>query len=261
MFHFNTKKNVYRSVILTTLLSLLMSLILTSVAIIALDVREWEVLIAICIMVPLCVAPPITYKVFNMAHELERAKTNLKELSIRDHLTGAYNRRFFFEMAQTSIALSLRKEKPLSLCLLDLDHFKKLNDQYGHLAGDLVLKEFTHLINHFIRKADVFARLGGEEFIILMPDSNLSEVLNTAERLRKKVEELSVKYKGTAIGVTVSIGIVSVKETKLSPSELLIHMIDTADHALYAAKKDGRNTVKVAEKQVFLPAHSAEIVA
>jgi diguanylate cyclase (GGDEF)-like protein len=157
----------------------------------------------------------------------------------RDALTQAYNKRFFLEQLDSEFAFATRHNAALSLLMFDLDHFKRINDTYGHLAGDYVLAEFSRAITPAIRQEDTFARYGGEEFVVISRNDALaSEAF--AERLRKTVEQHPFEHEGTVIRVSVSGGVASVPDAGInSASEL----IATADRALYAAKRAGRNCV------------------
>jgi diguanylate cyclase (GGDEF)-like protein len=173
---------------------------------------------------------------------LESRNEQLRELSQHDSLTGVLNRRAFEERARQEIERLDRHGGCLSLLMLDLDHFKAINDRWGHNAGDEVLVEFARLCTGVTRSIDILARLGGEEFTILLPQAGEEEAARFGERLRRQVEETRVQVSEpqTAISFTVSIGIVTIHEK---------HNIDTvlgdADKALYDAKQSGRNRVRV----------------
>ncbi len=157
-----------------------------------------------------------------------------------DKHTGCYNKTYF----NNRIALEVNKCKvtgePLSLVLFDLDHFKKLNDGYGHDAGDYVLKEMAAVIRaNGIREQDVFARYGGEEFVILLPKTNLKQSFEIAERLRKLVENKEFNYEGKRLPVTASIGVADYRQGVLTGTDLF----KRADEAVYKAKEAGRNQV------------------
>ena len=157
----------------------------------------------------------------------------------RDALTQAYNKRFFLEQLDSEFAFATRHNAALSLLMFDLDHFKQINDTYGHLAGDYVLAEFSRAVTPAIRQEDTFARYGGEEFVVISRNDGLAAEA-FAERLRKTIEQHPFEHEGTVIRVTVSGGVASVPDSSInSASEL----IATADRALYAAKRAGRNCV------------------
>lgn len=190
----------------------------------------------------------------------EQLEEQLRALATRDALTGAANRRHFVELAQRERERSQRSGAPLSLCMLDVDHFKNVNDQFGHVAGDRVLSAIAQACGSVLRISDVLGRLGGEEFGILLPDTNLSGALTLAERVRAAVAALqlqtsdlppdsSVHHLGApdssaeappaTMHVTISIGV-----AQLRGDELFESLLKRADRALYAAKDLGRNRVQ-----------------
>ncbi|HUD52205.1 PleD family two-component system response regulator [Parvibaculum sp.] len=162
------------------------------------------------------------------------------ELAITDGLTGLYNRRYMEGHLTTLVEEGLQSGKPVSLLIFDIDYFKSVNDTYGHAAGDTVLKEFAQRIQQNVRGVDLACRLGGEEFVVVMPDTDLSYAFMVAERLRQKVAEIPFRIEpAVALNVTVSIGI-GVTE---GGSDTAKRLLERADSALYRAKRDGRNRV------------------
>ncbi|MCG8668201.1 MAG: sensor domain-containing diguanylate cyclase [Pseudomonadales bacterium] len=172
--------------------------------------------------------------------ELETANAKLQELSETDSLTQLKNRAYFNETIEDEIARAARNGSELSLLLMDLDHFKKINDELGHNAGDYCLKEFANLFQEKLtRTTDVACRYGGEEFIALLPETELEGALQVAEKIRSSVEKNNLEFEGTKIALTVSIGVISAKANqKWRP----VDWVDAADKALYFAKTE-RNKV------------------
>ena len=165
----------------------------------------------------------------------------LEQIAITDPLTKIYNRRFFAEEAEREIERAKRNKSSLALLFFDIDHFKEVNDSYGHLIGDKILINLVELCQRTIRNTDLFARFGGEEFVILMPETNLSKAKETAERLRKEVAQKPIANAGVdEISITVSIGIAEWSEAH--PTQLNI-LLDQADKSLYRSKETGRNRV------------------
>jgi diguanylate cyclase (GGDEF)-like protein len=165
----------------------------------------------------------------------------LYEGSTRDALTRTYNRRYLNERLAEEIAYGRRHVTRLSLMMLDLDHFKRINDQHGHGAGDLVLRIVAAQLQRLVRKEDVLARYGGEEFAVLLRGIEHKNVGILAERLRRGVEGLSIPYESGVLRITVSIGIVSLHEcVGESPEQAFLQL---ADERLYKAKSEGRNRV------------------
>lgn len=172
---------------------------------------------------------------------LQRANEALKELSITDGLTQVYNRMHFEQQFDKEWRRCARQGLPLSVLMIDADHFKQLNDSAGHLAGDQCLQALAAVLQqHFKRSGELVARYGGEEFIVLLPDTNQSKALAVAEGLRAAVERLTVEHEGRQYRVTISIGVsTTVPAVEQPPAQLLA----TADAALYEAKDAGRNRV------------------
>jgi len=170
--------------------------------------------------------------------ERKRVEEKLRELSERDPLTTIYNRRKLLELLGTEVEKAKRYSRPLSLIMLDIDHFKKVNDNYGHINGDSVLKTITNIVSSVIRKVDILARYGGEEFIVLCPETNIEGALVLAEKIRAAVEQYSCPSIGK---ITVSAG-----AAELSVKDSGAVLVTKADEALYVAKQRGRNRVEAA---------------
>lgn len=178
-------------------------------------------------------------------HEIELLRSDLAEQASRDPLTNLFNRRYFDIAFQREIARCEREGKPLALIIMDLDHFKKYNDHYGHGAGDACLKAIAAAIQSSAKRAsDLAARYGGEEFLLLLPDTDADQALRMAEELRQTVEVLQIPHETSSLGhVTLSLGI-AVSHTLRRPDAA--QLLEEADKALYAAKEAGRNQAVVA---------------
>lgn len=175
-----------------------------------------------------------------ISKQLAEQNKILKEQSTKDPLTGVHNRRSFYEFAEEQWSKAVRKKEDCSVIMIDIDHFKQINDNHGHLTGDRVLKGVVNAIKKLIRAYDRFGRWGGEEFILYLPETDIEQTQRIAERFRKTVEEEYVLVDDQKICVTISLGVSS----KLTSETLdLGMMIDQADSALYAAKTTGRNRV------------------
>ncbi len=174
---------------------------------------------------------------------LEQKSKDMEKISRIDGLTGLYNRRYFDEVYAFEWNRSIRKQQPISIILADIDHFKKINDQFGHLAGDEYLKDVSRLFKQiFKRKIDIIARYGGEEFIVLMPGESDLNANEMAENIRKKLEIYMLEHEGRTIQATMSLGVASCTPQKdQEPQEL----ISKADGALYQSKSDGRNRISI----------------
>jgi diguanylate cyclase (GGDEF)-like protein len=186
----------------------------------------------------------IIYDVTNVAlnrRQLLTANKELQRLSSTDRLTGLYNRGHWEESLQREYARHRRYGSFAALVMFDIDHFKKINDTYGHQAGDQVIQRVAEVVREHIRSVDIAGRYGGEEFAVLMPDTELRGAAIFAERLRRSVEALQVSHEGQVITFTISLGVADLR----SPSKDYKQLIEWADQALYASKKGGRNRVSV----------------
>jgi len=162
----------------------------------------------------------------------------LQRLAANDPLTGILNRRFGMTRLNDEFARSIRSNSPLGVIMFDIDHFKKINDTYGHLIGDKVLIKLTQVSKEALREGDVFVRYGGEEFLIVMPGASTSDVFNIAEKLRHLVEDFAISHKSQIIKITISLGGVSYPDYS---AKEINELIGAADRNLYRAKNEGRN--------------------
>lgn len=180
-------------------------------------------------------------EVFTDVTEQKQREAQLYLRATRDSLTGVFNRGHFTEMATLEVDRARRFAEPLSLALLDLDHFKNINDRFGHASGDEALQGFARICSEFTRKVDFIGRLGGEEFSILLPRSNKELSFELLQRLRMRVMETRLHaHTGVAYNFTVSIGLA----TLLPSTRDLRELMRNADASLYKAKREGRNRVE-----------------
>jgi len=161
-----------------------------------------------------------------------------------DALTGAYNRRTLFDLGEREAKRAEREGRPLALVILDLDHFKRINDTHGHPTGDAVLRQFAEIARAYLRKSDLLVRFGGEEFCVLLPGEDEAGAHAVADRIRAAVESAAIPVGDTAIRVTSSAGVASILP---SGERGLPWLIRAADDALYRAKNGGRNRVERAQ--------------
>lgn len=164
----------------------------------------------------------------------------IQEMAVRDGLTNLYNHRYFYERLAEEWGRARRYGQPISIILLDIDHFKKINDSYGHLTGDMALREIAKMLKKHVRIVDVVARYGGEEFAIMLPETVKEEALPVAERIRKDVESTAFKGEKETIRFTVSAGVEDTKNTHVKKPDDVVRL---ADEKLYKAKNSGRNRV------------------
>ena len=171
----------------------------------------------------------------------------VRENSVRDVLTGCYNRRHALEVMDAELRRARRSHMPVSLLMFDLDHFKEINDRYGHLAGDAVLAAVGARMKAVLRGSDMKCRYGGEEFLVLLPDTPASGAQRVAETLRRELQDNPVRWNEATITATASFGVAGVMAGEVDPLVVMAR----ADGALYQAKEDGRNCVRVAEEQAL----------
>ncbi len=194
-----------------------------------------------------------TLKAFRLRNETERAQQKIAEMSTKDELTGLFNRRYFLDVLERDVAMAKRYKSELSLCMMDLDHFKTINDTYGHPAGDLVLSEIGRMLKDCTRDSDLACRYGGEEFTLVLPNSDIGKSKIVCERFRETVAGHQFEYESSTFNITVSIGIARYKS---SLGQSSVELISAADQALYQAKGHGRN--RVVEYGKSLEGESAE---
>lgn len=171
----------------------------------------------------------------------EQFQKQFYDSATKDHLTKIFNRKTFAERFIQEFSYALRHSRVYSLAMLDIDHFKKVNDTYGHQAGDYVLRQLADVISQLIRNEDIFARYGGEEFVILLRDTDEEKAFVFAMRIRRAVEKHEFKFQDKIIPITVSIGISTLKDGNFKTPE---EMFRVADEYLYKAKNNGRNRVE-----------------
>lgn len=168
------------------------------------------------------------------------AHDHLQRLAALDPLTGVYNRRFGMQRLSEEFSRSVRSDTPLAVLMLDIDHFKSINDTYGHLAGDRALVKVARLVRSLLREGDVLLRYGGEEFMIILPGASCHDAKLMGQRLRHAVEDITVSHGEQSFHLTVSIGAASYPEMNVGNQEEFVHL---ADERLYRAKQSGRNCV------------------
>ncbi len=174
----------------------------------------------------------------SLINQLQGEKEKLEEIAYTDPLTGLYNRRFFFEEAKKLYELAKRHNEPFSIIMMDVDNFKRVNDEYGHDVGDMVLKKLAEVIKNSVRASDIAARFGGEEFIIALPKTDEEGAVLVAERIRQEFKKSKVVVDSLEVRTTVSVGVSTYRG-----DQTLDQLIKEADEALYRAKKTGKDKV------------------
>jgi diguanylate cyclase (GGDEF)-like protein/putative nucleotidyltransferase with HDIG domain len=221
--------------------------LLMTVALVVIDARDGRLSLATLLAAGYCLIAVIARLYLTgrdrerLARELERALLEQERLAVTDGLTGLHNRRFFDELLTLECERSGRQRTELSLIVIDLDHFKQVNDRQGHPAGDVVLLEVARRLRHAVRGSDIVARYGGEEFAVILPDAGAARARLLAERIRAAVAREPVTVEGRPLAVTASVGVATMRAPARSKNELLRR----ADRALYRAKRLGRNQVQV----------------
>ncbi|MSM38328.1 MAG: diguanylate cyclase [Geobacter sp.] len=184
-------------------------------------------------------------RIIDLERSLQRSLEEIKRLSLTDALTGVFNRRYLDDRLLQELKRAYRYERPLSIAMLDIDHFKLVNDRYGHQAGDTVLKICAAQVGESIRgEVDWLARYGGEEFVVVLPETDLNGALIVAERLRKLISGLVISDVGHDIRITASFGVASHTPWQQDLAIDSEQLIRVADACLYQAKQNGRNLVK-----------------
>jgi diguanylate cyclase (GGDEF)-like protein len=171
--------------------------------------------------------------------ELKRAKEKLLRMAITDELTGLVNRRYFMGRLLHEYERTKRYESVFTVLMIDLDYFKKINDSYGHQAGDTVLRTVSDSMKLSLRLSDIIGRIGGEEFAVILPETDITSALVIGDRLRKRIEALEIPHKDCMIKITISIGASPSSKEDLSIDDVL----QRSDAALYRAKENGRNRI------------------
>lgn len=186
----------------------------------------------------------VANRIVSVQHQLIKARENLRVQATKDGLTGVWNRVTFLNLFESELDRASRSGATTGLLMLDIDHFKKINDRFGHLSGDLVLKEIADRLKRFLRSYDFLGRYGGEEFMIALPGVTKAQLHEIAERIRLSIANEPVSLNASEINITLSIGAADVTPGRKNP----IHAIAVADVALYHAKNMGRNCTVACQK-------------
>lgn len=187
-------------------------------------------------------------RVIELERSLREAHTKLREMTVTDPLLGIYNRRFLMEEMPREIERARRYNRPLSVVMADLDHFKGINDEYGHQTGDMVLVSFAQIVRSCIRRTDWVARAGGEEFVIVLPETDLTSAAAVAEKIRGACVSMPLMSDKEAIHLTASFGVSGLRAGWGEPLVASEWLLRQADDALYSSKRSGRNRVSLARQ-------------
>lgn len=206
------------------------------------------ILLALGIFTILLLLGVIYFIIYNLMQRLAKAYDKLEELSITDELSGLYNRRYFFTKITQEFERAKRYQHPLSCVMFDIDHFKKINDSYGHQAGDKVIQAVANILKESTRQSDLVARYGGEEFIMLLSETDQKGALFAAEKVRQKIEIANIPSDNEdTLQCTISAGTTTVTPDIINQLKNPDQLIQQADSALYTAKEQGRNQTVVAQ--------------
>jgi diguanylate cyclase (GGDEF)-like protein len=209
--------------------------------------RSRYVIILLFFLTSIVMLSAIYLFTLQLSRKLKTALDRIRKMAVTDELTALFNRRHYFDQLSTEMDRAKRYGHEMSCVILDLDFFKKVNDEYGHPAGDSVLREVADILKSTCRTADTVARIGGEEFVVILPETGIDGALRTAEKIRSEIERTPIVIDGdTEIRVTASLGVASLPRGGIQGIEDEFEITKIADQALYRAKENGRNRVETA---------------
>jgi len=240
-----------KTVLILAFMASMSSLVVTLLAVTLLNQRgfglQTSVAAYLAVAVALVVTLPFAWFLIDLLLRVHRDEQEMRSLASYDSLTGLLSRHAFFDNANNYISLAQREKNAFSVLVIDLDHFKLINDRYGHPAGDAVLKLFADVVNSVARRSDIIGRLGGEEFAMVLPSTTASEALEFSQRLHHAINQAVLKFNGSAIRYTVSIGLT---EFDNASADSIDDLLAQADIALYQAKQAGRNQTATFNSQL-----------
>lgn len=234
------------------------SVLFTGLLVSLIEPTSYGGMLLIGLLVPMILAPPIGYCMALLVHELGRAHSALQRVADRDMLTDAYTRRYFMTTVTERLSASDRAHSVDSLVLLDIDNFKQINDRHGHPTGDAVLRAIGQCCRKLVREQDVFARFGGEEFVILIGGATPTQALPIIERIRLAIRQIEVRApSGKIVTVSASLGIASSRGPgggeSITAAQQLERALVAADRALYDAKHGGKDRTVIAGQTQWRP--------
>lgn len=235
------RTGLIKTTVALTGLSILASVGITYLITQLLDGGSSPTAILIAILVPAIIAPLFSYTLLRLLFQLDATEERLRQLSIKDDLTQVYNRRHFIEHANVQWERAIRYGEEFAIIIFDIDNFKTINDTYGHLAGDQVLRELSRVCENEARATDMFARYGGDEFVYLIPNSAAIDVQEFMKRVQSCLSEQAIKIGQDHIRITVSMGARRFDDEDPDFEAIL----SGADQALYAAKELGGNAARI----------------
>lgn len=228
------------AVIGVTLVAIVASVVITFVVVFLIDGTVSETGLLLAVLIPAIIGPIFSIFSFRLIMAIDRAEEQLRQISNTDELTGTFNRRYFLHIAGQEFERVRRyKAAPFSIAIMDFDKFKEINDGYGHLAGDLVLRKVGIICKQMLRGVDTFARYGGDEFVFLLPETNEHQAVECLTRILEAIRSERLVYGGQNILLAVSIGVAAFSDNMESLDDLL----KQADEALYRIKHQGGSQV------------------
>ncbi len=234
------------TVAIITLIASLASVAVTAIAVATLNLAgfglDWQAALILAAGVPLIVAPLLSWYLIGLLLRIYRIEEEMRGIASHDSLTGLLSRHAFFDRAANYVSLARRDQATFSVLIADLDHFKSINDRYGHPAGDAVLKLFADVVNSVARRSDIIGRIGGEEFAMLLPSTGEAEALEFSNRLHAAIDKAVLRHQDGFIEYTASIGVAT---SDPRSGEGIDGLLAQADRALYDAKRGGRNRTAV----------------
>ena len=245
------------TVSIITLIAVLASLGATLLAVTLLNHQGFglhtEIAAKLAICIALVVALPITGFLVDLLLREHRVEQEMRSLASYDSLTGLLSRHAFFDNANNYVSLAQREHRPFSVMIIDLDHFKLINDRYGHPAGDAVLKLFADVTNSVARRSDIVGRLGGEEFAVVLPSTTAAEALEFSQRMHTAINKAVLTFNDCAIRYTARIGPTG---SETDSGDSVDDLLARADLALYQAKRSGRNQTAIYDPRLTQAAAS-----
>lgn len=228
--------------LLITFISVLLSVFITITTMKVLGRGDMMLGLYISILAPLLITPILTWNIAGLLLRIHKLEQEQRHLATYDALTRLRVRRVFFEQLELAMKQSKQANTELAVAYIDIDHFKKINDSYGHNTGDVVLQQFAATLKQHFRDSDVIGRVGGEEFAVFLPQTAKLDAAELLDQLRQKIQSTSVECSEQQISYTISCGVTNFKNAASTRLDELIHQ---ADVALYQAKISGRNRVEV----------------
>jgi diguanylate cyclase (GGDEF)-like protein len=239
MLKYVLRYGVLNVVIVITFITVLLSAVMTMLIFLSFGELLTRAGIFSSIIIPLIIAPIVTLYLASAVLESHILKEKMYDLATIDQLTGVKNRRAFMEAAISYYKIAVRNNHIFSVVLLDLDHFKKINDTFGHLVGDEVLRSIGNVFCKSVRTSDIAGRYGGEEFMFILPEVGRESVKTFTDKLHEEISDTCVDHNGSKVNVTVSIG-VAIYDTS-NDAASFENLLDQSDKMLYKAKRKGRN--------------------